>query len=155
MMRRVVERLTQALEWLSTGIMVAILVMVSLQIVFRDLFKVSAPWTEEGARYLLVAMVFSGSAVVFQRNGHTKLSILHRVGPGTSFFLDVFGDLVVLACSVVFFIGSVTMVRMNWQIPSITIPFAPLGILYVFSAGGAALVTVFASLRLAERFLGR
>ena len=150
-----VKGLTKAVEWLCTGVLLAILVMVLLQILFRDLLKISAPWTEEGARYLLVAMVFFGAAVVYQRKNHIKLSVLPPMGSTASLVLDLLADLVVLGCSVVVFVGSVTMVRMNWHIPSITINFAPLGLLYVFSAAGSALVAMLSFFRIAQRLMGR
>ena len=149
------RELARVVEWICTVTLLAIIVMVFLQIVFRDLLEISAPWTEEGARYLLVAMVFLGAVVVYQRNGHIRLSVLNKLGPTSSLVLDTLGDLVVLICSVVLLIGSVKMVRMNWHIPSITITFAPLGLLYVFSAAGSALVAVLSSVRIAQRLSGR
>ena len=153
-MSLMVKGLTKAVEWFCTTILLAILVMVLLQIVFRDILKVSAPWTEEGARYLLVAMVFFGAAVVYQRNGHIRLAVLRNLGPKSSLVLDTIGDLAVLGCSVVLFFGSVKMVQMNWHIPSITITFAPLGLLYVFSGAGSALVAMLSMIRIGQRLVG-
>jgi TRAP-type C4-dicarboxylate transport system permease small subunit len=135
-------------EWLCTAVLGLILVMVFIQIMFRDLLKISAPWTEEISRYLLVTMVYLGAVVVFYRRTHVTLAILDRLGPRLTRAIDVLGDLVVVICIVVLLVGSIKMTRMNWRIPSITIPYVPIGIIYLISSIGAVAGLVVALARI-------
>ena len=60
-----------------------LLVIVFLQVVFRYLFQVSVPFTEEAARYLGVWLVFTGGAALVASDGHIRLSFLVDLARGT------------------------------------------------------------------------
>lgn len=62
----------------SLGFFVALLVVVFLQFFTRYVLNNSFGWTEEIARYLLIATVFSGCLRAARRGGHMSLDLLGR-----------------------------------------------------------------------------
>ncbi|WP_193091062.1 TRAP transporter small permease [Halomonas colorata] len=60
-------------DWWGLSLFWALLSMVVLQFVSRYLFNSSIAWTEELARYLLVATTYFGSVSLFRRNNHIAI----------------------------------------------------------------------------------
>lgn len=60
-------------DWWGLSLFWALLGMVVLQFVSRYLFNSSIAWTEELARYLLVATTYFGSVSLFRRNNHIAI----------------------------------------------------------------------------------
>lgn len=65
-------------ERLSVGLLLLLSVIVLLQFITRYLLNDSLAWTEEAARYLLVALVFSGSLYLVHRGEHILLELVYR-----------------------------------------------------------------------------
>lgn len=95
-------RLTQLLRWinvaLKTFVSVALVLMVSfvfLNAFLRYVFRSGLTWSEEGARYLFVWVVFLGAIVATQERGHLAVDLITSrfKGIGQRVFL-VFANLV-------------------------------------------------------------
>ncbi len=57
--------------------------------------------------------------------------------------LDIFIHLVIMVFGIIFLSGSITMARLNWQIPSLTLSGITLGHLYLSSAfAGIAIIVI-------------
>lgn len=67
--------------WVSLGIFWVLGVTVFYQFFTRYVMNDSAAWTEEIARYLLIGVVFIGSAVGVARNTHIHVDFLYRFLP--------------------------------------------------------------------------
>ncbi len=84
------------------------------QILFRYVFEISAPWTEEAARYLMIWMALLASGLAFQNGDHFNIDFLtSRMGPRLQVSLSLWMSLLA-----VLFILSIIL----WGIP-----FAMLG----------------------------
>ncbi len=46
------------------------------QVIARFVLKISAPWTEESARYVFIWMTFVGAAYAAKKKGHIRIDIL-------------------------------------------------------------------------------
>jgi TRAP-type C4-dicarboxylate transport system permease small subunit len=100
----------------------------------------SASWTEEIARYLLIATAFVGAAVNVRKNNHVQVDFFYRVMPHwmtrpLSTFVDVariafLGYCIWLTVALMGKIGSSRMAIIDW----------PIGILYGFVCFGFALM---------------
>lgn len=54
----------------------AIFLLVMAQILFRYVLKVSAPWTEEAARYLMIWMALLAAGLAFQKGQHFNIDFI-------------------------------------------------------------------------------
>jgi TRAP-type transport system small permease protein len=111
------------------------------QFVTRYVMNDSAAWTEEIARYLLIAVVFVGSAIGVAKNNHIQVDLLYRLVPPR---VGRVMATVVDALRIVFFVAAIgltlqMMAKMgNYRM---TVVDAPMNIVYgVCAAGFAAML---------------
>lgn len=115
--------------WVALGFFWLLGAVVFYQFFTRYFLNDSAAWTEEIARYLLIATVFTGAVIGVIRNNHIHVDFLyrfmpHRLGRALSTIVDVariafFAAAVVLTLMMMVRLGSnsrMTMVDlpMNW-----------------------------------------
>lgn len=60
----------------GAAILLALVIVLSLQVASRQLSFVYVPWTEEVSRLLFGWLAFLGTALAFQRNAHISISVL-------------------------------------------------------------------------------
>ncbi len=117
---------------------------VFLQIVVRFVlpplgFVVSAPWTEESARFLMTWAVFLGSAVLCRRAGLIAVTSLPSALP------PAFGRLILIASSLctAFFFGVLAVVGWKWALNSLgesaTVLRIPMAVVYASMPVGSVL----------------
>ena len=80
--------------WLALGLFWMLGMTVFYQFVTRYVFNDSAAWTEEIARYELIAVVFIGAAVGVTKNNHIQVDFFYRhlprlIGRALSGLVDV------------------------------------------------------------------
>lgn len=68
-------------DWLSLLLFLALCLVVFLQFFSRYVLNNSFGWTEEIARYLLIATVFMGAAMCMRRHRHIQVNFLYRILP--------------------------------------------------------------------------
>ena len=68
-------------DWVSLGFFWLLGLCVFYQFFTRYVLNNSASWTEEIARYLLVATVFVGAAIGVCKNNHIQVDLLYRYLP--------------------------------------------------------------------------
>lgn len=74
-------RAYRAEDWLAFALFVLLGATVFYQFFTRYALNDSASWTEEIARYFLVAIVFIGAAIGVRKNNHIQVDYLYRVLP--------------------------------------------------------------------------
>ena len=135
-------------ETIATVLFIIILLLVFLQVLFRYVLKISVPWTEEGSRFLLIWMVFLGSVATLAANRDIKLTVLSsKLSRQAGWILYIFAHLVITVFGVIFLSGSITMARLNWEIPSLTLPGISLGSIYLSSVFAGTAVIIIAIIR--------
>lgn len=67
--------------WVSVFFFAVLALVVLTQFITRYVLNDSASWTEEIARYLLVATVFSGAVIGVARNNHIQVDFVYRYLP--------------------------------------------------------------------------
>ena len=115
--------------WVALGFFWVLGLTVFYQFFTRYVLNNSAAWTEEIARYLLIATVFTGAVIGVVKNNHIQVDFFYKFMPkaiarGLSTVVDVaraafFGCAVVLTAMLMLKLGStsrMTMVdlSMNW-----------------------------------------
>jgi len=80
-------------DWIVLAVFWALAVVVFYQVFTRYVMNDAAGWTEEIARYLLVAVTFLGGAMAVRRNTHIQVDFVYRFlprsgGRALSLFVD-------------------------------------------------------------------
>ena len=68
-------------DWLSLAIFWVLAFVVFYQVFTRYFLGDPAGWTEEIARYLLVAVVFIGASMAVRKNNHIQVDFFYRLMP--------------------------------------------------------------------------
>ena len=128
-------------DWTAFALFWVLAVVIFYQFFTRYALNDSASWTEEIARYLLIATAFIGGAVNVRKNNHIQVDFFYRLLPRyatrpLSTLVDTLrilflGYCVYLTISLTSKIGGQRMAIIDW----------PIGILYGFVAFGFALMT--------------
>ena len=80
-------------DWIVLAVFWVLALVVFYQVFTRYVLNDAAGWTEEIARYLLVAMTFLGGAMAVRRNTHIQVDFLYRyLPPAPSRVLATFVD---------------------------------------------------------------
>ncbi len=80
-MGKIVRYFERVIEWVSSSILVVLLVIVWAQIVSRYVFNNSLAWTEESARYIMIWGVMLGSSIALLRGYLISIDIFIRKAP--------------------------------------------------------------------------
>lgn len=150
--RRMIDRV---LAVICVAIFAALVIVVSWQVISRQVLGAPASWTEESARYVFVVLALLGAALVFSERGHIAVEILVKKFP-----VPV-QRVVALAveASIVFFAGYVMIfggyeVAMNaWNQNISTMPVS-VGQVYLILPVAGALITFFALCHIVGMFAG-
>jgi TRAP-type C4-dicarboxylate transport system permease small subunit len=128
-------------DWTAFALFWILALVIFYQFFTRYALNDSASWTEEIARYLLIATAFVGAAINVRKNNHIQVDFVYRfLKPGVSRPLSTAVDVariaflgycVWLTIALIAKIGSSRMAIVDW----------PIGILYGFVALGFALMT--------------
>ena len=129
--------------WVALGFFWILGLTVFYQFVTRYVMNDSAAWTEEIARYLLIATVFTGATIGVVKNNHIQVDFFyrympHRMARVISWAVDImriafFGAAVVLTIMMMLKLGSnsrMTMVDlpMNWVYGVCMLGFAAMAV---------------------------
>lgn len=146
---RILTMITKILTMVTTLCFFSILICVFLEVIFRYLLKISVPWTEEAARYLLVWMVFTGAIVAFKREENIKLTIiLDKIPERTRMYFLIFIYLVIGLFNIILFKGSISMAKLDWHVPSTTMPGVVVGYLYLSCVFSCFLISILVFIKL-------
>ena len=128
-------------DWTAFAIFWVLALVIFYQFFTRYAMNDSASWTEEIARYLLIATAFVGAAINVRKNNHIQVDFFYRLMPRwmtrpLSTLVDIvrilfFGYCIWLTLSLMMKIGSSRRAIIDW----------PIGILYGFVCFGFALMT--------------
>ncbi|MCC8189193.1 MAG: TRAP transporter small permease [Planctomycetes bacterium] len=130
----------------ATILLIACIICIVLQIIFRYLLRLSMPWTEEMARYCLVAVTYAGSAAACSEGEHLGAFFLRDRAQGRiKGAMYLFNNLVCVAFELFLVVGSYQMFFVTGDIPAVTIPVVRVSWLYVVM-GLAALFMLWCSL---------
>jgi len=128
-------------EWLALLLFWALAGTVFLQFFTRYALNDSAGWTEEIARYLLIACVFVGAAIGVRKNNHIQVDVLfHWLPPSLGRSLAVLVDIVRIL-----FLGYCTI--LTWKLidrigsSRMSVVDLPMGLVYSFVLIGFAMMT--------------
>jgi TRAP-type transport system small permease protein len=112
---RALERVAAAAEWLAVALLVAMVVVVSLGVLYRYVLDAALVWYDEFASYVLVWLTFTGAVAASWRGRQIGFDlVVERVGPRAGRLLRIAGELCVLMFhSMIAYYGLNLMTRMG------------------------------------------
>jgi TRAP-type C4-dicarboxylate transport system permease small subunit len=114
--------------------------LVILQVFFRYVAKTSVPWTEEIARVLYIWLVFIGVAIVEAENAQIRTTyLLEKLPLKVRYVLEVIINILSIVFLIIFFVGSIKMLRESWIYMLGSIPWMSGGVIYIPAVIGAPL----------------
>ena len=129
-------------DWLALGLFWLMCAVVFLQFFTRYVLNDSFAWTEEIARYVLIAVIYVGTAMCVRRNRHIHVDFIYRLVPAfAGRVLSTFVDVL----RIVFFIYAAGM---TWKLMAIvgsdkmTMIKLPMNVIYYFVLGGLAMSAI-------------
>jgi len=128
-------------NWAAFVLFWILALVIFYQFFTRYALNDSASWTEEIARYFLIAVVFVGAAINVRKNNHIQVDFFYRFLPRwinrpMSTFVDVARVLFLAYCVWL----TIAMIQKIGSLRMAIIDF-PMGIVYGFVAFGFALMT--------------
>lgn len=141
---RLTNFLKIGLQWIAALMLLAIVLIVLSNVFFRYFLHIGLGWTEEAARFLLIAMTFVAAAAAVKEWGHFQLLVVTKWIPERQHrFVQLFAVLVVLAMSVVLVRYGIAITRVSWFQTSPTMEWSMAYIYSIVPLSGA-LMFVFA-----------
>jgi len=121
-MQRILEALNKNAErWALLIFYVMLVITMFVEVLRRELMAYSSIWGEEIVRYSFIYLAWIGAAAAVRERGHIRIDvILEYVGPRVKAVLYIFGDLVMLAVSLVALYWSFETVLVSAKFGSVT-----------------------------------
>jgi len=102
-------------ELLCSFILIAMLVLLSVQVFGRFILNYSNSWSEEATRYLFVWFVYLGASYAVYKEAHIKLDGAMNLFPkGTRKYIELLGNVIFLVyCIVLFYFSAKYTAKIN------------------------------------------
>ena len=133
-MRRATVWIFETLAW---GLLAAIVLLVVVQVVARYVLRLSLPWPEELARFLLIWLTFAGAVVGTWQHAHFRVDVItqHLPAPATR-TLAVTIDALVCVALAVFVWQGLELTRLTGFMRSTSMELSMTYVYGVLPAGG-------------------
>lgn len=111
--------------------LVSLVVVLTLQVVFRYVLSIGLGWSEEVSRFLLVAFVYVSASLAAQRGTHIRVTIALRLFPGGPRPALLLADALWVAFNAVVIVSGLLLLRQMLAYPVYsTSLFLPLAYIY-------------------------
>lgn len=155
-MKKFFDAFAKAVEYICVAILVLMMAVVFLATVGRYSKLFGIAWSDEFARYSMIAIVYLGLMLASRNGGHFVLEVVPMIFPKTV----VKGISVVVTLLVDAF--AVFLIRYGWLVSSRMLVrgkmspmlHLPLGIMYLFVPVGVALMALFYTIHTIESLRG-
>jgi TRAP-type C4-dicarboxylate transport system permease small subunit len=133
-----------ALQWIAALMLLAIVLIVLSNVFFRYFLHIGLGWTEEAARFLLIAMTFVAAAIAVKEWGHFRLLLIMKwISESQQRFVQIIAVLVVTVMSLVLIRYGIAIANISWFQTSPTMEWS-MGYLYLIVPASGVIMTVFA-----------
>jgi TRAP-type transport system small permease protein len=132
-MQKAIDLFFEALEVLLILLLSAMAIMVFANVVLRYAFNSGMSVSEELSRYFFVWLSFVGAVVAFREHGHLGVeSVVALFGRKGRLVCMILSNLVILACSMIFFWGTWQQFEIN---ASMSAPVTGISMIWVYGIG--------------------
>ena len=149
------ELLAGALSKFIGLLFLAMLLLVTSQILFRFVIEISVPWTEDVSRLMFVYIVYLGASVAFHERAMIVIDTVPSVWPGTAGFLSLAASALTFLITAFLFYASIPMVLSSWNTSLPTVAWISNGWAYLAFTISFGLMLLHSGAHLALWALGR
>jgi TRAP-type transport system small permease protein len=136
--------LKKFLHWLAAIMLLAIVLIVLVNVFLRYFLHIGLGWTEEAARFLLIAMTFVAAAAAVKEWGHFRLLVATKwMSPKVLAAAQILSILVVLTMAAILVRYGIAITQVSWFQTSPTMEWK-MGYLYSIVPVSGAIMFVFA-----------
>ena len=115
-LKKVLYVIDRILYYFLAILLVALVLLMSTNILFRFVFLLPIHWTEEISMLLFIWIIFMGSAVVQKRDGHVSIEIVYNYCPALARkIMKIAGQVLVLFVLVIMTVLSMKLVRFQYH----------------------------------------
>jgi TRAP-type transport system small permease protein len=155
-MERILQRVTDLLEWWATLLLGLMVVLVCLGVFFRYVLGSSLAWYDEFASYLLVWLTFYGAVGASYRNRHIQFeTVIERLMPNTRRQVEIIAELFVLGFNVVLFYYGWLLTRQMGDETAVSLVWVKMGWVYSVLPITGAIMLIISVGRLFHLVFGR
>ena len=128
LLKKLNDALSMLIRISSIVFYAVMLVVATLQIIMRFVFKAPLAWTDEVAKYTFVWGTMLGCAYLVRTQGHSKVSVLQtslkKKNPVAASWLKIFVDLMGMVFFIVVLLGgiSLTSAGLSTRTPALDFP---------------------------------
>lgn len=151
LMKRLLNWLDKAIDGFMVLMLLGIVVTVSLQVLFRFVLNISAPWTEETARFMFIYLTYIGSALMIKEKAHIAIEVLvERLPRSIQGVVAVLIQLAIIFLLAILVQGSWIMVTSSTDVSSATMKWLSMSYIYFALFLGSILMIFYSVIRLIE-----
>ncbi|MDQ0338287.1 TRAP-type C4-dicarboxylate transport system permease small subunit [Caldalkalibacillus uzonensis] len=151
MMKRILGFLDKTIDFFIVLMLVGIVVTITLQVAFRYIFQISAPWTEEVARFMFIYLTYIGAALAIREKSHIAIDILvERLPRMLRAAVHIIVQLAIIFFLSILLKGSWIMVESSTDVSSATMRWLSMSYVYLALFLGSVLMIFYSVLRVIE-----
>jgi TRAP-type transport system small permease protein len=147
--------LTGGLSKFIGFLFLAMLLLVTAQIIFRFVLEISVPWTEDVSRLMFVYVVYLGASVAFHERAMIVIDTIPSIWPGTNAALAFAASLLTFLITAFMFYASIPMVASSWNTSLPTVSWISNGWAYLAFTFSFGLMLVHSGANVVLWLLGR
>ena len=116
------ERLLNALAFLAALVLLAMVILVTADIVLRNLTRTGFPWSNEVSEYALYLITLMTAPWLLRRGQHVRVDLMLAMAPvRIAYAMEAASDMLGIAVCLLLARSGVIMTYQSWQLGSITI----------------------------------
>ena len=151
-MKKIVSSISKICLCTAMIMAVCLFLCVLIEVFFRTMIKLPVIWTEEGARYFFVCMIFIGAVAIFERDQNVRLKIFSsKLSERGKKILYLINCTIMIVFTVLFLLGSIQMAKIDWRIPPVTISWLRKGYLFLVCAISCVFIIIIAIFHFVKR----
>lgn len=144
------------LETINAIVLLVMFIMVMITVVFRNVLRMPASWSQELSEYIFVFLVFVGSAAIMKEEKHISIdTVVFQLPPKLQRVVRVIGRLLIAPFLGVMIFGSFHNIGATWNNYLPTVPWFRIGIIYVVVLVSAILMAFYLVVNLIQDLRGR
>ena len=147
--------LTDGLSKFTGLLFLAMLLLVTAQIIFRFVLEISVSWTEDVSRLMFVYVVYLGASVAFHERAMIVIDTVPSVWPSTNAALTLVASALTFLITAFLFYASIPMVASSWNTSLPTVAWISNGWAYLAFTISFGLMLVHSGANVALWLLGR